>query len=68
MGTTFVNKVQYVGVIQVLRNAVGVEGVFDFPEKNALQRCTVQHYEGWVGVAFPEKKHYVLHLNGPLVI
>ena len=50
---------QCLGVIQVLHNAVGGGmGVSDFLEK-ALQRSTLQRYEGVGGVHISRKKRYV---------
>ena len=45
------------GAIQVLRNADGVWGVSNFPEKGV--RFNVISTRGWVGVKFSGKKLYV---------
>ena len=50
------------GAIQVLRNTVGGGMVSDFPEKMGYEHAwfnVISVTRGWVGVKFPEKKHYV---------
>ena len=39
----------------MLRNAMGVGGGVASIQKKVLQRFTVQRYEGWGSVKFPEK-------------
>ena len=65
---TNVRSIFFLGAIQVLRNADGVEGCEIF-RKNALRRCMVQcywHYEGVGGVQLSVKKHYVTLSYGVL--
>ena len=53
----------------MLRNAVGVEGVLNFPPKKHYEDVrfnVISVMRGWVGVRFAGKKHY-LTLELPLI-
>ena len=57
------------GVIQVLRNTVGVEGV-SFPGKSVMKVYdsrfnVISVTRGWVGFKFLGKKHYVTRKVDP---
>ena len=53
-GTSFSCIRELLRTIQVLRNAVGVEGVSHVPEKKALMNV-ISITIGWVGINFPER-------------
>ena len=67
-GPVLMSRADYLGAIQVLRNAIGGGGV-SFPGKKRYEGVrfnVISVTRGWVGVKFPGKKHYVT-LEWPLI-